>query len=226
MIEFEHLKRPLVMKNFLIGVIILLVGLLIFKSCSDKKESKSILEENSMLIQQQINNVSKLIVTEGHFAEVYNYKDSKELFGPLVTADKKALVLVNAAVTVAYDLSKIDFEVDESSKTLHIKSIPAPEVNVNPDFEYYDVTADYFNPFHADDYNKIKHTVKASLMKKVEASSLRTNAENRLISELQKFYVLTNTLGWRLAYKEETVQSADQLRTLKSTPAEIIGLLE
>ena len=98
------------MKRILIGIIVVLVGILIFKSCSDKKESKAILQENSMLIQQQINKVSKLIVTEGHFSEVYNYKDSKELFGPLLTANKKALVVVNADVTIAYDLNKIVFE--------------------------------------------------------------------------------------------------------------------
>ena len=214
------------MKKFIAGVLITLTFVLIIRSCNEDKGDTAILRENSMLIQQEIKNVSKLIVTEGHFAEVYNYNDSKELFGPFLTADKKALVVVNAAVTVAYDLSKIDFEIDEANKTLHIKSVPVPEVNVNPDFEYYDVTADYFNPFGAADYNKIKHTVKASLMKKIDASSLRTNAENRLISELQKFYVLTNTLGWQLTYKEETVEAADQLRTLKSTPAEISGLPE
>ena len=89
-----------------------------------------------MLIQEQISNVSKLIVTEGHFAEVYNYKDSQELFGPLITADKKALVVVNAEVSVAYDLNKVNFELHEENKTLHIKSIPEPEIKINPDFEY------------------------------------------------------------------------------------------
>ena len=200
------------MKKFIAGVLITLTFVLIIRSCNEDKGDTAILRENSMLIQQEIKNVSKLIVTEGHFAEVYNYNDSKELFGPFLTADKKALVVVNAAVTVAYDLSKIDFEIDEANKTLHIKSVPVPEVNVNPDFEYYDVTADYFNPFDAADYNKIKHTVKASLMKKVDASSLRTNAENRLISELQKFYVLTNTLGWQLVYEGEPVADYSQIQ--------------
>lgn len=159
-----------------------------------------------MLIQQQIENVSKLIVTEGHFSEVYNYKDSQQLFGPLITADKKALVVVNADVSVAYDLSKIDFQVDEKSKTLIIKRIPEPEIKLNPDFEYYDVTADFLNQFNAEDYNKIKKNVRASLLKKVENSTLRTNAENRLLSELTKFYILTNTLGWTLEYNGEVVK--------------------
>lgn len=203
------------MKKFTAGVLITLSFVFIIRSCNKDKDDKSILQENSMLIQQEIANVAKLIVTEGHFAEVYNYKDSKELFGPLLRAEKKALVVVNADVTVAYDLSKIDFEIDESSRTVFIKNIPEPEINLNPDFEYYDVTADYLNQFDAADYNKIKQTVQNSLMKKVEASSLRSNAENRLISELQKFYILTNSMGWRLSYKERTLESLDAVKDIK-----------
>ncbi|TDT43626.1 uncharacterized protein DUF4230 [Maribacter spongiicola] len=203
------------MRKFVAGVLITLALVFIVRSCQDNKQDKSILEENSMLIQQEITNVSKLVVTEGHFAEVYNYKDSKELFGPLLRAEKKALVVVNADVTVAYDLRKVDFEIDEATKTVKIKSIPDAEINLNPDFEYYDVTADYLNQFDAEDYNKIKKTVNASLMKKVEASALRTNAENRLISELQKFYILTNSMGWRLTYQEQTIESLDGLQLLK-----------
>lgn len=205
------------MKKILIGVVITLAGVLIFRSCSEDKKEKSILQENSMLIQQQIDNVSKLIVTEGHFAEVYNYKDSQLLFGTLVTANKKALVVVNAEVTVAYDLSRVDFEIDEPNKTLRLKSIPEAEIKINPDFEYYDVTADYFNPFDEKDYNRIKKNVKASLMKKVEASSLKTNAQNRLLSELQKFYILTNSMEWKLEYLGEpvTVNFTEQFKVLK-----------
>ncbi|MEP3209291.1 MAG: DUF4230 domain-containing protein [Maribacter sp.] len=202
------------MKKILIAIILLLTGILIFRSCSEDKKEKSILQENSMLIQQQISNVSKLVVTEGHFAEVYNYKDSQELFGPLITADKKALVVVNAEVTVAYDLSKIEFEVDEVNKTLHIKSIPKSEIKINPDFEYYDVTADYLNPFEASDYNTIKKNVNASLLKKVEVSSLKANAENRLISELSKFYVLTHSMGWKLVYGDRPIATMGELRII------------
>lgn len=202
------------MKKVLIGVAVTLAVVFIFRSCAEDKKEKSILQENSMLIQKQISNVSKLIVTEGHFAEVYNYKDSQELFGPLITADKKALVVVNAEVTVAYDLSKIDFEVDEENKTLHVKSIPEPEIKINPDFEYYDVTADYLNQFNAADYNKIKKNVNASLMKKVEASTLKSNAKNRLISELSKFYVLTNSMNWKLVYSNKSIENLEEFQII------------
>jgi len=68
------------MRKVLIGTIITLATVLAFRSCSEKTKEKSILEENSMLIQQQIENVSKLIVTQGHFGEIYYYKDSQQLF--------------------------------------------------------------------------------------------------------------------------------------------------
>jgi len=201
------------MKKILIGAIIALASVLIYKSCTDDREQKSILEESSMLIQQELRNVSKLVVTEGHFAEVYNYKDSKELFGPLVTAYKKALVVVNADVSIAYDLSKINYEVDEENKVLTITRIPEPEIKISPDFEYYDVTADYLNPFNASDYNAIKRNVNASLMKKIEASSLRSNAENRLVSELSRILVLTHTMGWTLVYNDIPMENTEQLKT-------------
>jgi len=194
------------MKRVLIGALVTLTMVFVFRSCVDSNKEKAILEENSMLIQEQIKNVSKLVVTEGHFAEVYNYKDSQELFGPLITANKKALVVVNAEVTVGYDLSKLTFEVDEEAKILYIIQIPEPEIKINPDFEYYDVTADYLNPFKAEDYNTIKKNIRASLLKKVEASSLKSNAKNRLLSELSKFYVLTNSMGWSLEYNEHVIQ--------------------
>lgn len=201
------------MKRILVGAVIALASVLIYRSCADDREQKSILEESSMLIQQELKNVSKLVVTEGHFAEVYNYKDSKDLFGPLITAHKKALVVVNADVTIAYDLSQINYDVDEENKMLTITQIPEPEIKISPDFEYYDVTADYLNQFNANDYNAIKRNVNASLMKKIEASSLRSNAENRLVSELSRILVLTNTMGWTLVYNNTPVENTEQLKT-------------
>lgn len=203
------------MRKILFGVIITLVVLFTFKYCGDKREDKIVLQESSTLIQEQINNVGKLIVTEGHFSEVFNYKNSKAIFGDLLSVEKKALVVVNAEVTVAYDLSKIKFEVDEANKTLIILSIPDEEIKINPDLEYYDIQADYLNPFEAKDYNDIKNTVKQSLFKKIEKSDLKANAKNRLISELSKFYILTNSLGWTLKYNENPVQSINDFQDLK-----------
>lgn len=203
------------MRKILFGVIITLVILFSFKYCEDQQEDNIVLQESSALIQKQIKNVGKLIVTEGHFSEVFNYKNSKDIFGEYFTSEKKALVVVNADVTVAYDLSKIEFEVDAQTKTLTILSIPKEEIKISPDFEYYDIQADFLNPFEAKDYNNIKNIVKAALNKKIEASDLKNNAQNRLISELSKFYILTNSLGWTLQYNQTTIGNPDDFNQLR-----------
>ncbi len=179
------------MRKTLFGVVITLIVLFTFKYCGDKKEDKIVLKESTALIQEQIKNVGKLVVTEGHFSEVFTYENSKLVFGDLLEAEKRAIVIVNADVTIGYDLSKIEYEIDETTKTLKIISIPQEEIKISPDFEYYDIQADFLNQFEAKDYNAIKKTVNKSLMKKIEASDLKSNAQNRLISELSKFFILT-----------------------------------
>lgn len=202
------------MRNLLLIIILILVMLFGFRYFNDNSE-KEILQENSALIQEQIKNVGKLVVTEGHFSQVFNFKNSKAIFGNLISVEKKALVVVNADVTVSYDLSLIEYEIDEANKNLIIKNIPEEEINISPDFEYYDVTADYLNPFEAKDYNKIKQSVNKSLLKKVEASSIKTNAKNRLISELAKFYILTNSMGWTLTYEDKVIGKEEELQSIK-----------
>ena len=203
------------MRKILFGVVLTLSILLAVKYCQDENQDRLVLEQHSTLIQEQIDNVGKLVVTEGHFSEVFNYQNSKEIFGSYLTSDKKALVVVNADVTIAYDLSKIEIFKDEQTKVLHIRKIPEAEIKINPDLEYYDIQSDYFNPFKAEDYNRIKETVRSNLIQKLEDSDLKRHAENRLISELSKFYILTNSLGWTLKYKQEEISTLETLNGLK-----------
>lgn len=203
------------MKRIFFGFILAVVILFSFKYCSDKKEEKTVAAQQSQLIEQQVKNVNKLVVTEGHFSEVFTFNNSKEVFGEYFRADKKALVVVNAEVTIAFDLNKIDFSIDTDKKILTIKSIPKEEIKINPDIEYYDIQADYLNPFEARDYNKIKDDVNKILMAKIQKSKLKSNAKDRLVNELAKFYILTNSFGWTLHYNENTINSTAEFGELK-----------
>lgn len=192
-------------RKALIGIIAIGFIILAFRYCRFKDEGPTITEETA-LIQQQIKNVGKLVVTEGHFAEVITYKDRQKYFLNMLSAEKKALVIVNAYVTVSYDLSKVEYDIDEANKAITIKNIPKEEIKINPELKFYDVQQNGFNEFSGEDYNKINASVKASLAKKVAKSSLKTNAQNRLLSELSKILILTNTMGWTLQYNGEVVQ--------------------
>lgn len=193
-------------RKILIGVGLLILIFLAFRFCEFKKSSTSEIEETA-LIQEQIRNVGKLVVTEGHFSEVLTYKDQQKYFLDMISFEKKALVIVNADVTVSYDLSKVEYDIDESSKTITIKNIPKEEIKINPDLKFYDIKQNGFNEFSGEDYNKINKTVKENLAKKIEKSSLKSNAQNRLISELSKILILTNSMGWKLQYNGETVNN-------------------
>ncbi len=202
------------MRKILFGVILTLVILFTFKYCGDRQGDKITLQENTTLIQEQIKNVGKLVVTEGHFSEVFTYKNSKSIFSDWLEAEKQAIVIVNADVTVGYDLSKLEYKIDEANKTLQILKIPEEEITINPDLEYYDIEADFFNPFEAKDYNDIKETVKTSLSRKIDSSELKSNAQNRLLSELSKFFILTNSLGWELKYNQTPIESIESFKTI------------
>lgn len=193
-------------KKILLFIAAALVIFLLFRYCEFKDDETTVIEETA-LIQQQIKNVGKLIVTEGHFAEVLTYKDRQKYFLNILSAEKKALVVVNADVTVSYDLSKIEYDINEATKTITIKNIPKEEINISPDLKFYDVQQNGFNEFSGEDYNKINSTVKANLRKKIEKSSLKTNAQNRLLSELSKILILTNTMGWKLQYNGRQVNN-------------------
>jgi Protein of unknown function (DUF4230) len=190
-------------------VIVILVGLVLFFGYKyfSLKNNTSTVEYDTALIQEQIKNVGKLVVTEGHFSQVMTYKDQNKYFGDLISFDKKALVVINADVTVSFDLRQVKYDIDAPNKTVTITNIPPEEIKISPDIKYYSVDQSTFNEFTGDDYNKINKIAKENLAKKVEKSSLKSNAKNRLISELSKILIVTNSMGWKLKYEGEIVNN-------------------
>ena len=203
------------MNRFVFGFMIAVVVFAGIWSWTDKKESKDEMLENTALIQQQIQQVGKLIVTEGYFSQVFTFKNSQSMFLNMMTSNKKALIVANAKVTVEYDLRQLETEINQENKTVILKKIPEPVINIYPDIEYYDVTQDYFNKFGAADYNKIKNTVNTRIREKVDKSNLLDNSRERLMSELANIFILTKSLGWTLQYNEMVIESKEQMQILK-----------
>ncbi len=202
------------MRNFLLGAAIMALLAFGIKYFIDQSNIQETELQSSDLILNQIKNVGKLVVTEGHFAEVISYKDNKEFLSGLFTAKKTALVVVNAKVQVSYDLSEIEYVLNKDSKTVVITKIPEPEIDINPDIEYHNLVSDLLNQFVPKDHNTIRKKVVKQLEEKVMSSSLVSNSENRLISELQKLYILTNSLGWTLKYNDTVIDSQAEIEKL------------
>ena len=203
------------MKKFIFGMLTAIVLLISVKYFMDRKQEKETLEADSALIQTQIANVSKLVVTEGHFAEVISYTDSQKYLMDLISIDKKVLIVVNADVTVSYDLHKITYDIDEANKKVTIKSIPEAEVKIYPKMKYYDISQSQVNPFTAEDVNKIQKKVNVEIEKKIAQSNLKKNAENRLISELANIVFLTKSIGWTLEYNSFPIENTKDLQLIE-----------
>ncbi|WP_240643103.1 DUF4230 domain-containing protein [Sinomicrobium pectinilyticum] len=204
--EHKYIPRPL-----LRVIIVVLLIVCIWQFYRYRRENREILLHNTTLLEKQIKNVGKLIVTEGNYAQVFTFEDSKKFYLDILSARKKALVVVNATAKVSYDLSKIKTEILEDKKTVIITYIPPPELEINPKIEYYDIQQDYFNRFDAGDHNKIRKRIENSLRKEIDKSTLMTNSRNRLLTELHKIYLLTNSMGWTLQYRDQVIQEESDL---------------
>lgn len=187
-------------------LLMMLTGAMIYRYF-DHKADDAKMEYNSDLIQNQFKNVSKLIVTEAKFSQVMTYEDQQKYMMDLLSFKKKAVVIINADATVSYDMSQIEYDIDEANKIVKITKLPNEEIKLYPEIKLYDVEQSKFNPFVGEDYNKINAKVKEDLLRKIEKSTLKTNAQNRLITELSKILIVTQSLGWKLEYQDTVIES-------------------
>jgi len=200
-------------KALIFALICITLGSLLTFFIMRKVDKKNEVMPDTELIQQQMKNVSKLVVNEAKISQIYNYKDEKS-FMNLMSFDKKALVVVNADVQIMYDLSKLEYNVDETNKIVKITFIPKEEIKINPEIKIYDVEESRFNAFKGNDYNTIQESVKKQFHEKIMKSNIQANAKNRLVSELSKFLVVTQSLGWTLKYQDETITNTADFNEL------------
>ncbi|WP_010523092.1 DUF4230 domain-containing protein [Aquimarina agarivorans] len=186
------------MKQILAGIFIGAIAVVGFFHFSNKETGIS----GNQLIERQIKNVSKLVVTEGFFSDVITYSDAKKLYLSWLTAEKKAVVLVNAKATISYDLKQIEFSVNEADRIIRITKIPEPEIQFSPKLKYYDVQQDFLNPFKPQDYNKISELVNQRLLTQIEASTFKSNSRNRLVTELHYLFNKGAKQGWSVEYDD------------------------
>lgn len=199
------------MKRFIPYIIVIILTAVIVKFCSNSKENSASFEENTQLIEKSIKNVGKLVVTEGHFSQVITYRDQEKYLMDMLSFEKKALVIVNAQVSIAYDLHQLKYNIDEKNKTIELTYIPKEEINIDPQLTFYDVQQTTLSPFKGEDYNKVNKKVREDLLKKINQSKLKANAKNRLVSELSKILILTNSMGWTLEYNGNKIQTETDL---------------
>jgi len=202
------------MIRFLKYTAVFLLGFLIAKFWYEKKQEQQNSKEEIQVILTGIKNLSKLVVSEGTFSEMYSYTDSKKYFYDYLSFDKKAVVVVNAKVEVGYDLSKMNIQIDSVAKKIIIHKIPKPVVTIAPDIKYFDLQQSQFNTFSKRELNKINQKSIEKIKETIEVSEIEKKAKNRLFEELSKLYQLSAVYGWEVVDETATVPLKEVKRQL------------
>lgn len=163
-----------------------------------KSEKITDTNEDIQIVLHSIKNISKLVVSEGSFSEVYTYKDAKKYFYDTFEFNKSIIVIVNAKVQVMFDLEKMLVDIDTLDKKIKIKYIPKEEIIISPNGKYFDMQQSTFNTFSKDELNKINQKSILKIKETTEVSTLKKSAKKRLLIELSKIYQLSTILGWEV----------------------------
>lgn len=171
----------------------LFIGL--FFLWSSKKSYKT---QQIDVITNGIKNVSKLIVTEATYTEVYNYQDIDKYLFETLEFKKKIILLITAKVQVSYDLKKLDVTIDTLQRQVIIKNIPEEEIAIIPDYNYYDFQQSMWNTFNKEELNEVQENSLKQLITAVEISDVKEKAKKQLFKELHNLLNLTEMVNWTL----------------------------
>jgi len=158
------------------GIIVFLVSKLIGAG------NKRIVKEDSHTVVESIRKVFKIVCAEGHFNELYNFEETKKLFG-LIPSTKRALVIIQAKVLMGYDFEKCVWETDEEAHKIKLVSFPQPQIlSIETDYKYYNFDENIFNMLGREDLTRIQVNSKkqvesaaiSSHLPKIAADQMRT----------------------------------------------------
>lgn len=191
------------LKGFLIGILVMAALAMLYRVFFKSKNAEVDIEATT--IMKSVESISKLMVLEGQFTETYTYQERSKVFFDLIPLEKKAIVILNAKVIIGYDLKKMVIFVDKENKRVVIEKLPQEEVNIIPDIKFYDIQSSTFTSFNKDDINKVQDDAKAKIEQQIEQSTLKLQARQRLLENLNSLVQISNAIGWKVEDKTNTI---------------------
>src|SRR4028118_207191 len=182
---YSFFSKPTTETNTMGFLIIgLLLGAVIMSLISKlpNKRKQRVVTENSHTVVESMRKVFKIVFAEGHFNELYNFEETKKLFG-FIPSTKRALVIIHAKVLVGYNFEKCVWETDENAQKIKLVSFPEPEIiSIEPNYKYYNFDENIFNLLGHNDLTRIqvngKKQVELAAVKshlpKIAANQMRT----------------------------------------------------
>jgi hypothetical protein len=161
----------------------------------EKEDNEKRIEESTILLDK-IQSVTKMVTTEGYYSELYRYEDFWGYDWWIFR--KKALMRVKAKVSVGFDLDHVTFDLQKNTWTLYIRNVPTePEIiSIDHQIDYYDISQGSFNSFSEKDYNKIQKDAKNMIAKKAATGELMDRAKKQGLALLELITFMAEGAGW------------------------------
>ncbi|HQW41621.1 MAG: DUF4230 domain-containing protein [Flavobacteriales bacterium] len=201
------------------GLIFMVVaGLLVFFITRSVYEPEPATEQvNATVLLERVRPVLKLITVEGDFNEVYSYQSAEALFSwlkDLSPFQKKAMLRLQAKVSVGYDLEGMHLEVDEATHTVHVNGLTKPTIlSIDHEVDYYDLDAGTFNPFTAADLTRMEADAKAQIRTKALQSDLFERAEEQRGAMFNVIRTMVESAGWKFDDGTTPVDGRNRLKS-------------
>lgn len=149
--------------------------------------------QSATILLERIEKVFKVVMAEGYFTEIYDYKDDKMILY-LFKNSKKALVIAKAKVLVGFDFGKMRFHIDETTHKIVVEYFPEPEVlSIDTDYKFYDIENGIWNRFSHEDYTNLLVDAKQAMNEKALAGDLPRIANNQVQFMM---YQLAASMNW------------------------------
>ena len=163
---------------------------------SDRKNAQIARSAKSAtILLERIEKVFKVVMAEGYFTEIFDYKDDKT-FLYLFKNSKKALVIAKAKVLVGFDFGKMRFHIDEATHKMVIDYFPEPEVlSIDTDYKFYDIENGIWNRFSHEDYTNLLVDAKQAMNDKALSGDLPRIANNQIQFMM---YQLAASMDWNI----------------------------
>ncbi len=160
---------------------------------------KRVIRTESSVLLERIEKVFKVVLAEGHFSEIYDYEDNKELFFGIKGPKKKALIVARAKVMMGYDFAKAKLKWEEGQRKITVEQMPNAEVlSIDADYNIYDIDQGFFNKFDNKEYTKLFTDAKQTIHNKAIASELPNIAHKQLSLMMTQMAI---SMGWTLDFK-------------------------
>ena len=165
----------------------------IYGKQSSFSESHSV--TNAQILLERMKDVQKLVTVEGHFSEIYDYKDY--YIYDISPFRKKALIRVKATVLAGFDLDSMSMQIDSINRIIHITHLPDAEIlSIDHELDYYDIHEGSFNQFDEAKLNELNSGAKNFIEQHALESGLLGRAEQRKQDFLDNLRLQAKAMGW------------------------------